>query len=266
MKKWIIVGAAVVIAIVVFLFVGISNLGPLIKNAVNTYGPKMTQTEVRLGDVGLSLFSGQANLKDLYLGNPKGFESPEAMKVASIHVDVEERSLAGDTIIIDKIEVVGPEITYEKVASTDNFQTILKNLKKTTGAGEPSGKGAEEEVDGKKIVIRDFMVRGGKVNLALSMPGLVEKRISTSLPDIHLKDVGKGGAPAPEVFEQIFAALYREITSPTVTKQLNQELKALGLDMGSLGDSAKKKVEAVREGAKEELEVVKDKVKGLFGK
>jgi len=266
MKKWIIVGAVVVLAIVVFLFVGISNLGPLMKNAVNTYGPKMTQTEVRLGDVSLSLFSGQANLKELYLGNPKGFKSQEAMKVGSIHVDVDERSLAGDTIIIDKIEVVRPEITYEKVGSTDNFQSILKNLKRTTGADAPSGNGADKEVGGKKIVIRDFMVRGGKVNLAVSMPGLLEKGISTSLPDIHLKDVGKGGAPAPEVFEQIFAALYDEITSPAVTEQLNQELKALGLDMASVGDSVQKKVDAVGEKAKEELEAVKDKVKGLFGK
>jgi len=266
MKKWIIVGAVVVIAIVVFLFLGISNLGPLMKNAVNTYGPRMTHTEVRLGDVGLSLFSGQATLKDLYLGNPKGFKSPEAMKVGSIHVDVDERSLTGDTIIIDKIEVLGPELTYEKTARTDNFQTILKNLKSTTGEGGPSGKGTGKEGDGKQLLVRDFILKGGKVNLALSLPGLVEKGISASLPDIHLKDVGKGGAPPSEVFEQIFAALYGEMTSPTVTNHLNQELKALGLDMGSLGEGVRKKAEAVGESAKEELEAVTDKMKGLLGK
>jgi uncharacterized protein involved in outer membrane biogenesis len=257
MKKWIIVGAVVVIAIVVFLFAGISNLGPLIKNAVNTYGPRITQTEVRLGDVGLSLFSGQANLKDLYLGNPTGFRSPEAMKVGSIHVDVDEGSLTADTIIIDKIEVIGPEITYEKVRTTDNFQTILNNVKRTVGGGGPSPEESERSVGGKKLLIRNFIVRGGKVNLAVS--AVVEKDIMASLPDIHLKDVGKGGASAAEAFAEILAALYQEMTSRTVIETLNQELKALGLD-------DKRVVEAVGEGAKKGLEGVTQKVKGLLDK
>ncbi|MBW2359092.1 MAG: hypothetical protein JRF21_10575 [Deltaproteobacteria bacterium] len=65
MKKWILIGSgAVVVIIIVLLVVGVSNLGPIIKNAVNTHGPKMTKTEVRLGDVGISIFSAEAKLKD----------------------------------------------------------------------------------------------------------------------------------------------------------------------------------------------------------
>jgi uncharacterized protein involved in outer membrane biogenesis len=257
MKKWIIVGAVVVIAIVLFLLVGISNLGPLIKNGVNTYGPRITKTEVRLGDVGLSLFSGQANLKDLYMGNPKGFRSPEAMKVRSIHVDLDEKSLAGDTIIIDRIEVIGPEITYEKVTTTDNFQTILNNMKETMGGGGPSTGKSEKSVGGKKLLVKDFIVRGGKVNLAVS--AVVQKDITASLPDMHLKEVGKGGVPAAQVFAEIVAALYQEITSRSVTETLNQELKALGLDKEGLAGT-------VGEDAKKDLEGVTERVKGLFGK
>jgi uncharacterized protein involved in outer membrane biogenesis len=264
MKKWVLIGGAVVVVIAVLLVLGISNLGPLIKNVVNTYGPKMTKTEVRLGDVSLSMLSGQAELKDFYLGNPKGFKSPEAMKVGSVYVDVDEGSLTGETIIIDKIEVLRPEITYEKQRSTDNFQTILNNLKRTTGEGGPSVKGSDQAVGGKKILIRDFLVRGGKVNLAVSI--MVDKAVTASLPDIHLKDVGKDGAAPADVFGQVLAALYEKITSRSVTDHLNQELKALGLDVGSVGDSVKKEVQAVGEGAKKELKGVTDKVQGLLGK
>jgi hypothetical protein len=98
------------------------------------------------------------------------------------------------------------------------------------------------------------------------VPEVLDKEVTTSLPDIHLKDLGKGGAPPPEVFEKIFAALHEEITSPTVTKHLNEELKALGMDMGSLGEGVKGKAEAVGKSAKEELEAVRDKMKGLLGK
>lgn len=266
MKKWFLIGGAIVIVIIIFLVWGISNLGPLIKNAVNTYGPKITKTEMRLADVGISIFSGEAKLKEFYLGNPKGFKSPDAIKVGSVYVDVDEGSLTGDTMIIDKIEVIRPEITYEKARGTDNLQTILDNVKRTVGAGEPSKKKPETEGGGKKILIRDFIVRDGKVNLAMSM--VTGKSISAPLPDIHLKDVGKkkGGASPAEAFEQVFTALYEKITSRAVADVLNQGLKALRPGMEVVGEGAKSKLEGVTEGAKKELEGATDKVKGLFGK
>ena len=266
MKKWIMIGGAVIIIIIIVLIVGISNIGPVIKNAVNTYGPGITKTEVRLGDVGISIFSGEAKLKDFYLGNPKGFKSAQAMNVGSIRVDVDEGSLTKDTIIIDKVEVVRPEITYEKARGTDNFKTILNNVKKAIGVAEPSKKQAEKEGEGKKILIRNFIVKDGKVNMAVSMLG--GKSISAPLPNIHLKDVGKkkGGASPAEAFEEVFASLYKKISSPAVTEALNNELKALGTSIEAVSEDAKKKLGTLSEDAKKEVEAVTDKVKGLFGK
>jgi hypothetical protein len=74
MKKWILIGSVLIIIFIVFLLVGLSQLGPVIKNAVNTYGPQMTKTEVRLGDVSISLFSGEAKLKDFFSGQPRGIQ------------------------------------------------------------------------------------------------------------------------------------------------------------------------------------------------
>lgn len=267
MKKWILIGAGtVVVIIIIVLVVAVSNLGPIIKNAVNTYGPKMTKTEVRLEDVDISIFSGEAKLADFYLGNPKGFKSPQAMSVASVHVDVDEKSLTGETIIIDKIEVVGPDITYEKARGTDNFQTILNNVRKSVDTGKPSTKEPEKQGEGKKLLIKNLIVKEGKVNLAVSMVG--GKTISASLPDIHLKDLGKekGGASPEEVFEKVFAALHKQITSPAVTNILNKELKALGTSLEGVSTEAKKQLETLGTGDKKGMEAVTDKVKGLFGK
>ena len=101
MKKLLLIGGVVVIIIVVLVVLGISKLGPIIKTAVNTYGPKITKTEVSLSDVGISIFTGETKLKGFRLGNPKGFKTPNAVSVGSIYVDVDEKSLTGDTIIID---------------------------------------------------------------------------------------------------------------------------------------------------------------------
>jgi hypothetical protein len=267
MKKWILIGGgALIVIIIVVVVVGLSNLGPIIKNVVNAYGPQMTKTEVRLEDVDISIFSGKAKLKGFYLGNPKGFKSPEAMRVGSVNVDVDEKSLTGDTIIISRIEVVRPEITYEKIRGTDNFRTILNNLKGSASQGEPSKKSAGKQGEGKKLLIKDFIVREGKVNLAVSMVG--GKTISAPLPDIHLKDVGKekGGASPAEVFEKVFAALHEQITSPAMTNMLNKELKELGTSLDAVRGEAKKQLESLGTGEKKSMETVTDKVKGLLGK
>jgi uncharacterized protein involved in outer membrane biogenesis len=255
MKKLILIGGAIVIVIILILFIVISKIGPLIKSAVNTYGPEITKTNVHLEDVGISIFSAEAKLKGFYLGNPQGFKSQEAMKVKSIFVKVDKGSLTKDTIIIDKIEVVSPEITYEKAKGTDNFKTIINNVKETVGTRESPKEKSKEGAEGKKLLIRDFIVKDGKVTLVTSLLG--GKSISAPLPDIHLTNVGgeKEGALPAKVSKEILTALYGKITSSAVTDVLNKELKTLGTSLEGVGG-----------GAKEELEGVSGKVKGLFGK
>jgi hypothetical protein len=271
MKKWIFIGlGAIVVVLIVVVVVGISKLGPLVKMAVNTYGPKITGTELRVDDVGISIFSAEAKLKKFFLGNPAGFKSPSAMKVGSIFVDVDEGTITKDTIIINRVEVAGPEVTYEKRGKSDNFQSILSNVQKNVPKGETAKKEPAKEGPGKKLIINDFIMTDGKVNLAVALAGgaLGEQEIKADLPDIHLKDIGKkkGGASAAEVAKEIFAALYDKIKSPAVMGALNDQLKKLsGVGMDEIDKAAKGAADIAGDAGKE-AEGVADKVKGLFQK
>ncbi len=71
MKKWMYIGGALILIVVAALVIGLSKLGPIIKTAVNTYGPKITKTEVRVKDVSISLFAGEAKLKDFLSRQPQ---------------------------------------------------------------------------------------------------------------------------------------------------------------------------------------------------
>ena len=244
---------------------GLSNLGPIIKTAVNTYGPKITKTELHVADVGISLLSAEAKIKSFFLGNPKGFKSPSAMQVGSVFVNVDEKSLTGDTIIIERVEVKKPEINYEKRGKTDNFNAILNNVKQSAASDQKkSTDSGKDEGGGKKIIINDFVVTQGRVNLMMSVMGLGDKEIGVDLPDIHLKDIGKkkGGASAAEVSKEIFAALYAKITSPAVTDALNKQLKSLGASLDSIG---KKSLKQVEEKTGKSIEDASKKVKSLLG-
>ncbi|MGA8178775.1 MAG: hypothetical protein WB792_01865 [Desulfobacterales bacterium] len=267
MKKWIYIGIGTVVVIIAVIIFGLSNLGPIIKRAVNSYGPKITKTELHVADVSVSIFSGEAKIKQFFLGNPTGFKTPSAMKVGSVLVKVNEKSLTGNPIVVDRIEVISPEITYEKKGEIDNFHTILNNIEKISNSEKQSKQEPGKEGAGKKIIIRDFVVKNGKVNLALSVYGLGDKQISSPLPDIHLTNIGekKNGASPAEAFKEVFAALYGKITSPAVTDVLNKQLKSMGVNLDSLREGAMKKLEGTTGNVQEQLKDVGKKVKGMFG-
>jgi len=253
MKKVLLVGAVLIVLLVGVLVVGVSNLGPIIKNAVNTYGPQMTKTELKLADVDISLLSGKAELQGFFLGNPKGFTSAEAMRVGSIFIDIDPKSITKDTIVIHAIEVMAPSITYERRRRTDNFKAIIHNIDSASEPAAPSkesSKGEASSGPGKKILIEDFVLKQGTVTLATSLQG--GKKISTQLPDIHLKNIGgTGGASSRQVTEEIFRAIYKEIISGAVTEILNTELKALEKNLGTAGGDVEKETQGI--------------LKGLFG-
>ncbi len=260
-KLWVFVATVVVLALVVVFF-GLSNLGPLIKKAVNTQGPKITGTELSLGDVDVSLLSGQVILQKFLLGNPQGFNSPHAVAVKSIYVDVDETSLTSDTIIIERIEVVGPDIYYEKVVGSDNFKALQRNIAKGVTVGSSKAP-ADSGENSKKLLIRELVIRGGQVHLAVK--GLTGQDINAVLPDIQLKNIGQkqSGVSPAEAARVIFAALYGKISSPDVNGVLTKGLQSLQDDSEQVGQ---KVVEQAGENATGEVGAAQEKLKGLYNK
>lgn len=265
MKKVFIGGVVVVLALGGFVFLTLSNLGPLIKKAVNTAGPQITKTDVEVADVSISIFSGEAKIKGFVLGNPKGFTSARAMKVGAVYLDIDEGSITQNPLVINKIEIVAPEITYEKIAGSDNFQALLNNIqgnakkeKKSSGTSPSGG-----DTPAKKIVIHEVIVKDGRVTL--TMAALGKKEITAPLPDIHLKGIGKkkNGATPAQAFEQIFSALYSSISANSVTQVFNDGIKQLG-SLKTLGTSTLQSVESTAgKAAESATDSVKSATQGL---
>lgn len=261
MKKLLIALGVLILIIIIVLAIGVSNLGPFIKKAVNSYGPQITRTHVHVDDVGVSLLSGEAKLKEFVLGNPQGFASPEAIRVGSIYVNIDEKSLTGDTIVIETIKVVKPVINYEKKRGTDNFTAIMENMS-NEGSADPAPAESEAKGSGKTIVIRDLVIKDGTVNLAVS--GRAGSRtVSAQLPDVHLKDLGgnKGIDPA-EVTRLILAAIYKNVGSPIVTDALKKSSEVVNEAVDKAREDVHKGVDSAREQVREEL----NKARKLFKK
>jgi hypothetical protein len=254
MKKFLIIGlGGAAVAIIAMIVFAILNLGSLIKTVTETYGPRITKTEVRLGSADISILSGSGTLENFFLGNPEGFSMPSAMECDTIRVTVVKDSLTTDTIVIEEIMVKGPVISYEKRCNTDNFKTILANIKQTV-ASEKKAEPADQQATGaeKNIQINNFIVTDGRINLGGSLLDAfgADKGVGIPMPDIHMKDIGKDKKTTPaEAFALVLTEMTSDVTG-TVTQLGRQISETLG-----------KAVEGAGSGA----ESVGSAIKGLFG-
>lgn len=266
MKKVLIAGGCLIAGGILVMAVLILNFGPVIKTAVNFFGPEVIHTGVGVEDVDASIFSARARLTNFFVANPDGFTSPRAMQVKSVRLDVDGSSLMSDTIVIDLIEVDSPEINYEIKGGTDNFREIMKRIKASVTSPEniPQEK-TNVDKKGRNLLVRHFILKDGRVNLAVSM--LQGKVVSTSLPEISLRNIGEGqGGASPEaVLTQIFDVIYGNLTSPELTAEFASQLKALGVAFD--GRNIKDRIRQSRgdlEGVKSELKDMGGRIKGIF--
>jgi hypothetical protein len=196
MKKLIAVLVLLLAAGIAAYFLLNNPLGRLVKLAVEEFGPKMTQADVRVGKVQIAATDGQGAMSSLVLGNPKGFKTEYALKADTVEIAIEPASIAQDVVLIHKILIDAPHIIYEKGDNGSNFDAIQHNVEQYLGASGKSDKG-----EGKKMIIDAFVIRNAKVNYN----GLMD----IPLPDIELHDVGKktGGATSAQVVKALVAEL-----------------------------------------------------------
>ncbi len=232
----------------ILYFFGSSILGKSVKTIVETVGTEVTQTPVRLDTVKLSILSGNGKLSGLYVGNPKGFSSENIFALSQIEIDLESRTLTSDEIVINKIYIKEPHVSYEKKLTTSNLKELLKNIEESTGGGETTEPEeqqteapAEEETSapGKNILIKELIIENPNVFLGLMGVGQ-----TITLPSIELTNISSSEEKiAGTILEKVIAEIFKGIKSATPGAA------------GNFIDSTKKPLQDVNDG-----------IKGLFGK
>jgi len=221
----------VVIALVIFV---ITNLDRGIKTAVESIGPEMTQSQVTLSSVDLSLTTAKGRFSGLRVGNPQGFDSADAFRLGEISFAMDPDSLASDTIIIESLHIVAPEITMERAGGRSNLDQLQANIASYLGADTDQ---SSAEGSNKKFIIRDLRITDGKVQYAI----LGGEGLELELPDLRLTDIGKeGGVSAAEAAGEIISAI---VAAAGKAVSQSGAIKDLG---GSLEDQIKEKAGALK--------------------
>ena len=285
MKRGLLIGGGVVvIAIAVGVYFLISNLGGIIKTAVEKYGSEILKAEVTLNEVDFSASSGEAWLKGFNIGNPEGFKTDRAFALGAVNVTVDTGTITDDTIVIKEIVVEAPDVTYELGGSGSNLNQLKENADAYVEvASRGSGGGGGESADGKKLIIENLYIREAKMNVSATFLG--GEKFGATLPEIHLTDIGKdkGGAGPGEIADKVITALTDTATATMsnidfgdmagkVNEQLGGILSGAGGAAGAVKDQATDIMNKATEGGSGATDTIKegagaagDALKGLLG-
>ena len=231
--------------VVVGLVVLVARLDALIKKAVETVGPKMTQVTVRLDGVQLSLLRGSGHLKGLHIGNPPGYKSESALKLGELSLSLVPKSVFADKIHVRSSAILSPEITLEGGLKDNNLSRILANVQQYGGPGttnQTESSGAQ-----KKLQVDSIVVRRAKVTASLTALG--GQPLSYPIPDFEISNLGQGpeGITGAELSQRVLDLVF------------NRALTSLADQRSELGRQA---VEAATQRAQDAL---KDPSKALQG-
>ena len=262
----------VILVVTVFAIVFFFGAGWVTKT-VETFGPQVTQTSVRLDHVDLSLLSGSSTLKGLYIGNPDGYKEEHLFSLNQIDLEIVPKSLLSDEIIVKKIHIRSPEMSYEKTLRGSNLKSLLANVesfgRSDTSEIDQTGNAASaesatvassqeqqqvpEQKSSKKVLIRELLIEDLQVNV-----GLMGAGTSVTIPKIEMKDIDSGSTK--EILAKVLKVVLTE-----VTRQLGSGVSGLGQNSLSglevLGKQALgQKQEALLNEADEEIEKLKKEV------
>jgi len=247
MKKWLYIGGALLVLVVIGLYFLLTSLNSIVKAAIEKVGSDATQAQVRLKEVDIQITSGKGAMRGLTVGNPSGFKTERAFSLGEISLQVDVGSVTKDTVVIKEIVIAAPEVTYELASGGSNIDTLKRNVDAYAGAGKGRAeKGAKSSGEGgKKLVIENLYVRNGKVNVSATALG--GKTMTTPLPDIHLTNIGKqsGGATAGEVTQQVLSAIGQSAAKaatslPDVGKLVGSAKESAAGAAGAAGEGLKK--------------------------
>lgn len=241
----------VLLGLLVILTAGVlvylaTNLNSIVKNMVETEGPKLTQTAVTLGGVDIEPRKGRGELTNLVIANPPQFTSPEAVTAEQLILRLEPRSIMGDVVIINEIVIDGVTVTAEQKGLTTNLQTLLKSIQEAVARDDA----APEEESDLRLMVEEIRFANSKLNLISEDYG---SRV-VDLAELRLNDIGDkergltpaelGKAIAEPVIRQARAAAedhLKEMARGKAEDRLKEEAQK------RLGDDAEDRLKNLRD-------------------
>ena len=191
----------------------------VVKMALEHWGPDVVGAPVKVQEVRISPQNGRGAIVGLEIGNPGGFSSKRAARFDEIRVSIDPATILDPVIVVREITIAAPQITYErgnKATNLDAIQAQIEGYAKRAQAEAAKGE-SRGPLAKRRFIIERFEIRGARVMMTTA--GLRGQGVSFDIPDVQLRDVGKGrgGVTASEAAAQVTSALQNRIAQKVLT-------------------------------------------------
>lgn len=260
----------IVLAIAGGIYYLLTNLDALIEAAIEKYGSEATHTSVLVDNVKTDLSNGAAGITGLTVGNPAGYDLPNAFSLGEIRVAIDLQSLQEEPYVINEIAVLAPQVFVE--INEDN-KTNLNELKNNLTAGssakaqaEKSHTPAGESANEPRLIIRRITFADGTIQAKVA--ALKGKEYKLKLPSFDMRNLGGSQGSTPtEIANEILKRLTDRASDIVKKEIVDAELNKLKEKAQQKIDEEKARLQdKVDSQLDEEKDKVKDKLKNLFGR
>lgn len=239
----------IVLSVGGLLYYVFSNLNSIVKQIVESEGPKITQTSVKLNEVDLKPLEGRGELKGFKIGNPSGYSSEHLLKWDSILLHINPQSVRSEVIVIEDFGVSGVNIKVEQKGKTTNIQELLKAL--------PSGGSEAEETDSGssgsqvRMAIKHMSFSNNSVDVITEQLGSA----NVEIPGFELNNIGDPavGLTPDELAAAILKPLMKRAKDSAEEKIKNMTREKLEAKLDEKKEELKAKADAEKAKAESKL-------------
>ena len=172
------------------------------KRGVEAVLSYVLETTAKAGAVYLNQDDQVLEIKDLRIGNPKGFGDQDALKFGSVRVEADPKSLFSSKPVIRLMKVEGTEVNAE----TTPWQG--SNLKKLMdSAGRFKGNKLMEKLPKKKWVVEKGLLSDATFNMTTE---LLERHTHQKKIENIEMSIGGEGLPADQAIGRFLERLMQE--------------------------------------------------------
>ncbi len=205
-----------VVLVALLLVAVIFRGGDVVKQGVNRLGPQVLGVDVTLDDAQFHPLRGYILLNGLTIGNPEGFHTESLFAIRQLEVDVNMRSLLTDTIIIDKVLIDAPQITYEVGLRRTNLGALVEQLEARQQKQEATDDVPEElepvlDEVGKTVIIKELVLADARAQVsATAARGRV---VPIQLATITLNNLGGEDQSLTQIVTEVLKAVLGAVTN-----------------------------------------------------
>lgn len=228
MKKLLTRLALGLLAGTVILFLGgAMYFDSVLKAGVEAGAPKLTQTEVRLDALGLSLLTGSGRALGFEVGNPAGFHEATAFRCDAATLGLQPSSLFGNKLVLTHLRMNAAEVTFEGTPDANNLQALIANvqgaLDDAAAQATPTGD------DRRRLQVNELLISGALVRVVAAEEAGGD--LTLRLPDIRLSALGTGpeGITGGELTQLVLEQLHAQ-TLAAVAADFTNRLERLAAE------------------------------------